>query len=374
MNHKLVFMLLLLFTQPVWAVKPESGYTLTRESEEESPKGDIVIEHYANDNITSGSFQEWLSEKANRENRVLLFQHDHNVSIVFSPDESQLIINNTTGSTETIIHLFKKREGLHYEAIKKPDLNFLLWHYFMQVNSPKLFLDNKTVTYYDITPFDHNDIECLQWSADNQSILVKMDGHLNSQNHINNSWLCVLNLKTMKPSFDLEIMNHKSVTLDGKIRGDSDLKTEGALINTRWVPHEFRRAYEFLEFIKMPKEPQGVFNPQDAPDWDLSKLLSYLSPDGVTFTDVNGNGLKGHYSLEIINNQLSSRNGKIFKLFSHLSHTYSTPYRQYSKLTFEKTNDDYVVNIGDAGYKLTFRSHNGKLYLTKCDYQCLEGD
>jgi hypothetical protein len=162
MKFQLDLIVFVLMSSHVWAIKPDIGFKLKSESGKESPQGNVIIEHYEN----SGLYQEWLSDKANRDNRVLLFQHEHNVNIIFSPDESKLIINNCTGSTETKVHLFKKQDGLHYREITKPDLNILLWTYFMQVNKPDVIQNLKPKHYWEIIPFDHADIECLNWSAD----------------------------------------------------------------------------------------------------------------------------------------------------------------------------------------------------------------
>jgi hypothetical protein len=143
-------------------------------------------------------------------------------------------------------------------------------------------------------------------------------------------------------------------------------------VTTRNVPPEFTQAFEFLEFIKFPNEPKGVFNPQAAPHWNASKFMIFIAANGVTFSDVNRD-TPFHGSRTQIQASLMSRRGEIFSMFSHLAMIYSIPYKQYSELSFEKTNNEFVVNVGDS-YRLTFMSEGASLRLTKCDYLMVEGD
>ncbi len=74
-------------------------------------------------------------------------------------------------------------------------------------------------------------------------------------------------------------------------------------IHERVIPPGHEKAFEFLELIKWPKEPTGSFNERNAPNWDLSNLLHFISDNGVTFTDVNGR-LVGHLPKDRIKAQL----------------------------------------------------------------------
>src|SRR5262245_35440880 len=63
-------------------------------------------------------------------------------------------------------------------------------------------------------------------------------------------------------------------------------------ITSRSVPTQYQRAYDFLEYIKWPSEPNGEFKPNMAPNWDVPRFMSFVSKQGVVFSDVNGR-LKG---------------------------------------------------------------------------------
>lgn len=143
-------------------------------------------------------------------------------------------------------------------------------------------------------------------------------------------------------------------------------------VTTRSAPPEFLQAFEFLEFIKFPKEPKGVSNPQAAPHWDVPKFMTFISANGVAFSDVNREKpFQG--SPTQIKASLIGRRGEIFSMFSHLAMTYSIPYKQYSELDFEKTGNAFIVNVSDW-YRLTFVSEGNRLRLVKCDYLMTEGD
>jgi hypothetical protein len=143
-------------------------------------------------------------------------------------------------------------------------------------------------------------------------------------------------------------------------------------ISTRVIPKDFNGAYEFLEYIKYQIEPKGPFDLQSVPAWDVPKFVSFISVQGMEFSDVNG-GLHGHRSVNQIKGSLSSRKGEVFMTFAHLASIYSEPYKQYSELTFSRKRSEYVVNVADW-YRLTFVSEGGHLRLRKCDYLQPEGD
>lgn len=143
-------------------------------------------------------------------------------------------------------------------------------------------------------------------------------------------------------------------------------------ITARTIPIDFMPAVQFLEFIKFPKEPEDVFNPQEAPRWDVSRFMAFISARGVIFSDVNGR-LRGPKSPDQIRTALASRRSQVFERFAHLAHIYSIPYKQYSELRFGKKEGRFIVEVSHW-YRLTFISEGGRLRLRKCDYLTLEGD
>ena len=141
-------------------------------------------------------------------------------------------------------------------------------------------------------------------------------------------------------------------------------------IRQRVIPSEHQKAYQFFELLKWPNEPVGAFNANSAPAWDISKVLSYISPDGITFSDVN-HRMEGHISKEQIKDDLTRRDGQVFVSFAHLSHIYSIPYKQYSELRFVTVDGGVKVNVGNW-YTITFVYEDEKAYAVNWSYEQLE--
>lgn len=221
-----------------WAVKPDKNCKLV--TEENSPALDIVIEHYTDLTAGGARKQVWLANSKNREDRVLLFEHSRHVEVVFNKDESYLVINNFSGSSETIIQIFRRVQGLHYEEIKKPDPNVLLWRYFMRLNAPEAVMDKEREITCGGVPFDHRYIECLQWLDRYDVFLVELSGHLNHNNHAV-SWVCLFDVETMKPTLDLNILNKAEIVLAGKWRSGTrgiDAQTTNGQPQTSATRHQ----------------------------------------------------------------------------------------------------------------------------------------
>ena len=122
----------------------------------------------------------------------------------------------------------------------------------------------------------------------------------------------------------------------------------------------------FFDLVKWPREPKG-FNEKEAPHWDMAKLSPYIAPEGIDFTDVN-HFFEGHIARTKILRQLKARHGLAFTTFTHLSSTYSIPYKQYCKLNFQKTDSGTVVVNLAGGYRVTFRREGAQPLITRWEY------
>ena len=148
---------------------------------------------------------------------------------------------------------------------------------------------------------------------------------------------------------------------------------ESFRIGRRDVPVGFEGEARFLELLKNPNPTVRAFRADDAPNWDLASLGTYISEDGVEFTDVNGSRRR-HASKQQVLNSLREREGDAFLVFSHLSSIYSIPYKQYSELHFSSpTPDKSLVDMADW-YRLTFKRTAGGPRLLEVDYLMLEGE
>jgi hypothetical protein len=143
-------------------------------------------------------------------------------------------------------------------------------------------------------------------------------------------------------------------------------------IHKREIPQEYGDVYRFFETIQNPVEPRDAFSAKDAPRWDVPQLMQFVSPNGIRFTDVN-HELEGRISAKQIQNALETRKGKVFRAFSHLSHIYSVPYKQYSELTFQSSKDSVVVSVSHW-YRLTFDRKGKRPVISKWEYVQLEGE
>jgi hypothetical protein len=141
-------------------------------------------------------------------------------------------------------------------------------------------------------------------------------------------------------------------------------------IHKRDIPTEYKDVLRFFEVIQNPVEPHDAFSAKDAPRWDVSQLMRFVSRNGIRFTDVN-HEIEGRISAKQIQNALDMRKGKAFRAFAHLSHIYSIPYKQYSELNFQSSKDSVVVSVSHW-YRLTFDRSGAHPVISKWEYLNLE--
>ena len=58
-------------------------------------------------------------------------------------------------------------------------------------------------------------------------------------------------------------------------------------IKSRDIPPEYKGVAEFLDYLKPAKQPPSGFDVSIAPQWDLDRLMSFVSDKGLTMSDVN---------------------------------------------------------------------------------------
>jgi transposase-like protein len=124
---------------------------------------------------------------------------------------------------------------------------------------------------------------------------------------------------------------------------------------------EINQITDFFNFIKA-----------NGSSWDPNKFISFVSPYGVTFSDINNPQPDKCYNIQQIKDSLSKHNGTVYKTIYHLSEIYSTPSPQYSELNFRKKDNNVEAHVGDW-YVLTFKLEKGRCLLIKCEYIMFEG-
>ncbi len=149
------------------------------------------------------------------------------------------------------------------------------------------------------------------------------------------------------------------------------LSHESFLIERRVTPAGFEGEAQFLELLKYPKPPVREFHVEDAPRWDVQTVARYLSDGTITFTDVNDSS-RITEAKSATERSLQSRKGRAFRVFSHLSHIYSIPYRQYSELHFSSPKTDTSIVEVSTWYRLTFQRTPQGVKLKQIDYLVLE--
>ena len=164
-------------------------------SDQVSPNSDILVQHYFERGNTD---QIWLVSTADPSQRHLLFTHERNAEVVFSPDEKWLVINDHNLSNESRLLLYRQKALLEYEQVA--DLTAAAWKFFEQQNGRK-------------AQFDHSYVEALRWAdEDPPNLLLSLDGHMDSRNYTS-EWYCFYNVQTKTFSTDLAAHNKKVTVL-----------------------------------------------------------------------------------------------------------------------------------------------------------------
>jgi hypothetical protein len=140
----------------------------------------------------------FLFEPSKPEVRQQLCTFSRDASVVFSPDEKWIALNDHYGSDRAKIRLFKRVAGLKYAELKVDPANaaWALLHRRHRVPYPK--------------DLDHYYAHVSEWSADSMAVLVSLSGHTDANLAVG-GWLCVFDLRTGKASLDLGRMNRGTV-------------------------------------------------------------------------------------------------------------------------------------------------------------------
>jgi hypothetical protein len=165
-----------------------------------SPRRDILVEHYFE---REGTDQIWLVSTADPSKRRRLFTHQRHAEVVFSPDESWLVINDHFGSGGSRLLLYRQRAPLDYEQVA--DLTDAAWKFFDQRNG--LEAPNG---------FDHAYVDALRWTDDDPpTLLLCLDGHSDSRNNTS-GWYCLYDVRSRSFSTDFDAHNKKNTKLEPK--------------------------------------------------------------------------------------------------------------------------------------------------------------
>ncbi len=151
------------------------------------------------------------------------------------------------------------------------------------------------------------------------------------------------------------------------------------IINEKDIPKEFPMIYEFLESFKLDEKYYSQdSNPpyEKFINWDLSKLETQISNNGVLINIKNNLNDEGDYSKlfskDEVTSELRSRTGKVFDAFEYISFLYSCPgayknTRYADTPIFEKDGNETIVSIANQ-IELTFENSSTNCKIKKIEY------
>ena len=199
----LVVLVALLLARPSLAGEPSPGMKL--QHTELSPGGDIVVEHYFN----SEDYQRevWLAPAGRPSERVLLYTHGRSIEVLFSPNQSWLIINDFAGSSEAEPYLFRRVQRHEYRK-EKTEIGDQVWRFVGKRHPVVLRAD-----------FGHRYVRVMRWAGDSRAFLVAAFGHLDSseERFALDPWLCVFTIDGRRVSLDLGLMNRGALHSRGGV-------------------------------------------------------------------------------------------------------------------------------------------------------------
>jgi hypothetical protein len=161
---------------------------------QESPRADIMIKTYAD--RKTGKNQIWLEAARDQTRRSLLYTYARSGTIVMSPNEEMIAFNHDYASTDSTVVLFRKIDDIHYQPLDC-DPAPAVWNLFKSVYNKNADL------------LDHTYIECVGWSRDASTMLIKAYGHGNG--HSLSGWYCAFDVKSCVASADLSLINRNAL-------------------------------------------------------------------------------------------------------------------------------------------------------------------
>ncbi len=159
---------------------------------EDSPRKDLIIEHYASD---AGLHEIWLAPRRSPSDRVLLYTHGRRAEVLMSPDEQRLAINDFAGSDISDVHLFRRAQGGGFSEVRQAQIGQKSWRLFSRQRHLA-----KPPDYH------HAYVEAVRWASNSKALLVAIWGYSDGKNYLD-QWLCVFDTESLKASLTLTAMN-----------------------------------------------------------------------------------------------------------------------------------------------------------------------
>ncbi len=147
--------------------------------------------------------QIYIWESSSPESKQLFYAFERDATLLFSPDDQWIALNDHVGSGQSEIKLFNRIQGARFKA-SNLDPTGKCW----------ALLKQQTKTPYPNMLF-HTYACVMNWSANSQVLLVSLSGHNDPKHHIDN-WLCVFDTRSGKASLNLDLMNRGVVHFESR--------------------------------------------------------------------------------------------------------------------------------------------------------------
>ena len=162
----------------------------------------IVAEHY-HQGDPDQEREIWLRFTESSEQPTLLTTYMRNAEVIFSQNCSMIALNDNLGSNVSEVRLFRRATGLTYKVLSV-DVAAQAWEALARMRNRGKPLR-----------LGHDYVNAIGWSADSSALLLRLWGHTDLQNHVDD-WYCVYDVGSGHISTDLLLMNSHSIVIEGK--------------------------------------------------------------------------------------------------------------------------------------------------------------
>ncbi len=169
---------------------------------DKSPSGAILAQHFVLEEVSPGVMirkqQIWLQDAKGKSPPSLLFEHQRNAEVLFSPDEKWIAINDNRLSDESDVRLFRRSDGLRYQEIEKAEAEKKCWALFDRTS--RRSMSDK---------FDHRYVNAIRWAPDSRAVLLIGQGYLSGEEKqfYADDWRCVFDVDRLEASTDMRLMS-----------------------------------------------------------------------------------------------------------------------------------------------------------------------
>ena len=135
---------------------------------------------------------------------VLLTEYPRNGTVLFSPDDKWIALNDNLGSDMAEVRLFKRDRGLRFREVLNADISGKAWAFLA-----------RTYRRHQPVHLDHMYVNVVHWADDSRALLLLLWGHTDSDNYVE-PWYCVYHIPGKRVGISLAPLNRGAVKLSGR--------------------------------------------------------------------------------------------------------------------------------------------------------------